>query len=101
MIQIDSTYLTELKKKLEHEQWSSAAAHKLQSSEFNDLISCALYFLERDEKIIVVDDPKLDALLNQTKKIYETMKNPSTVDGCLQDKVKADPVEAMKDITGA
>ena len=52
MIQLDSTYLTELKKKLEYEQWSSTAAKKLQDSEFKDLIECAIYFIEHDGKII-------------------------------------------------
>lgn len=98
---VDSDYLRELKKKLEYEQFSSSSAKKLQEQEFVDLLQCAVYFMEKDDKIIWVDDPKLDALLSQTKKIYETMKNSSTADGCLQDRVKADPVEAMKDITGA
>ena len=75
MIQLDTTYLAELKKKLEYEQWSSTAAKKLQDSEFKDLIECALYFLEKDGKILDANSPKFDEIV--------------------------DWVEAMKDITGA
>lgn len=75
MIQLDSTYLTELKRKLEHEQWSSTAAKKLQDSEFKDLIECAIYFIEHDGKIVDANSPKFD----------------ETVDWA----------EAMRDITGA
>ena len=97
---VDNDYLKELHKRLMNEQFSMTAASKLHEQEFVDLLQCAVYFMEKDDMMIWVDDPKLDALLSQTKKIYETMKNPSTADGCLQDKVKVDPVEAMKDITG-
>jgi len=75
MINLDSTYLTDLKKRLEHEQWSSTAAKKLQDSEFKDLIECAIYFIEHDGKIVDANSPKFDETL--------------------------DWVEAMKDITGA
>lgn len=97
---VDNDYLIDLKKKLEHEQFSSSAAKKLQEQEFLDLIQCAVYFMERDDKIVWTDDPKLDAMLVNVKKIYESMNNSSTADGCLQDKVKFDPADAMKDITG-
>ena len=98
---IDNNYIEELYKFLSHEQWTSSIVSKLHKEEFQELVQILFYKAEKDDKIIWVDDPKLDALLSQTKKIYETMKNPSTADGCLQDRVKADPVEAMKDITGA
>lgn len=75
MIQLDSTYLTELKTRLEHEQWSSIGAKKLQEQEFKDLMECALYFMEHDGKIVDANSPKLDEIV--------------------------DWVEAMKDITGA
>lgn len=76
MIQLDTTYLTDLKKRLEHEQWSSTAAKKLQDSEFKDLIECAIYFIEHDGKIVgVKTSPKLD--------------------------VRVDWAGAMRDITGA
>ena len=58
MINLTSEELDNLKKKLEHEQWSSVAAHKLQSSEFNDLIDSALYFLEHDGKIMQRTPPE-------------------------------------------
>lgn len=73
MINLDTTYLTDLKKRLEHEQFSSSAAKKLQEQEFKDLIECALYFMEKDEKIVDADSSKLDEIV--------------------------DWVEAMKDIT--
>lgn len=75
MIQLDTTYLTELKKRLEHEQFSSSAAKKLQDSEFKDLIECAIYFMEHDGKIVDANSPKFDEIV--------------------------DWVEAMRDITGA
>lgn len=72
MINLGEDYIVDLKKRLEHEQWSSAAAKKLQDSEFKDLIECALYFMEHDEKIVNYS-PKFDEIV--------------------------DWVEAMKDIT--
>lgn len=75
MIQLDTTYLTELKRKLDNEQWSSTAAKKLQDSEFKDLIECAIYFMEQDGKIVDANSPKFDEIV--------------------------DWVEAMRDITGA
>ena len=75
MIQLTPEELDNLKQKLEHEQWSSTVACKLQSAEFNDLIACALYFLEKDGKILDADSSKFDEIV--------------------------DWVEAMKDITGA
>ena len=75
MIKLDNAYLTDLKKRLEHEQWSSVAAKKLQDTEFADLIQCAIYFIEQDGKIVDANSPKLDEIV--------------------------DWVEAMRDITGA
>ena len=75
MINLDTTYLTELKRRLEHEQWSSIGAKKLQDQEFKDLMECALYFMEHDGKIVDANLPKFDETVDWT--------------------------EAMKDITGA
>ena len=92
MINLDSTYLTELKRKLEHEQWSSTAAKKLQEAEFADLIQCALYFLEKDDKIIVLDDKELDAMLHQIMLIHDAMK--------MEREKKRQQNESLRDITG-
>lgn len=71
MIQLTSEELDNLKQKLEHEQWSSTAACKLQSAEFNDLISCALYFLEKGGKICEYKKPQRnDAPLADITGVY-------------------------------
>ena len=50
MINLGEDYIVDLKKRLEHEQFSSSAAKKLQEQEFKDLIECAIYFMEHDRE---------------------------------------------------
>lgn len=82
MINLDTAYLTELKKRLEHEQWSSVAAKKLQEQEFNDLIQCAIYFIEQDRKIVDANSPKLDEIVDWVeamKDITRSMTNDDEI----------------------
>ncbi len=66
MINLDSTYLTDLKKKLDEEQFTSKASKKLQQQEFKDLLVNVLYWLEKDGKIADTTDfdHLLDAICN-------------------------------------
>lgn len=52
MINLSEDYISSLKKKLDNEQFTSVASRKLQEQEFKDLLVNALYFLERDKKIL-------------------------------------------------
>ena len=75
MINLQEDYISSLKKKLDEEQFTSKASKKLQEQEFKDLLVNALYWLEKDDKIIDPNSAKLDEIV--------------------------DWVEAMRDITGA
>ena len=80
MINLDTAYLTELKKKLEYEQWSSTAAKKLQDTEFKDLIECALYFLEQDGKIVDANSPKFDEIVDWVEAMRDITRSMTNDD---------------------
>lgn len=71
---IDNNYIEELYKFLSHEQWTSSIVSKLHKEEFQELVQILFFKAEHDDKIIVLDDKELDAMLHQIMLIHDTMK---------------------------
>ena len=71
MINLEESYIANLKKKLDEEQFTSKASKKLQQQEFKDLLVNALYWLEKDEKI--ADTSDFDDLLDAICKLKEML----------------------------
>ena len=71
MINLEESYISSLKKKLDEEQFTMTASRKLQEQEFKDLLVNALYWLEKDEKI--ADTSDFDDLLDAICKLKEML----------------------------
>lgn len=71
MINLENSYIRDLKKTLDNEQFTSTASKKLQEQEFKDLLVNALYWLEKDEKI--ADTSDFDGLLDSICKLKEML----------------------------
>ena len=72
MINLEESYISSLKKKLDEEQFTSTASKKLQQQEFKDLLVNALYWLEKDEKI--ADTTDFDHLLDAICNLKENLR---------------------------
>ena len=64
MINLEEDYISSLKKKLDNEQFTMTASKKLQEQEFKDLLVNALYWLEKDGKIVDANSPKFDEIVD-------------------------------------
>ena len=72
MINLENSYISSLKKKLDNEQFTMTASRKLQEQEFKDLLINALYFLEKDEKI--ADTSDFDHLLDSIVALKDNLR---------------------------
>ena len=64
MINLEEDYIVNLKKKLDNEQFTMTASKKLHEQEFKDLLVNALYWLEKDGKILDADSSKFDEIVD-------------------------------------
>ena len=72
MINLETSYIRDLKKTLDNEQFTMTASRKLQEQEFKDLLVNALYFLEKDGKI--ADTSDFDHLLDSIVALKDNLR---------------------------